>query len=591
MGEFEESDAKPDLKMKLWRGERMCLVAFDVDEPEDDLVGFAIECKSPGSGEFIPLRNRIAFSYAAEIDEAVTGDKTYPSTDAPFQKFRWVHFPYEPKPGTYRYRGTKMHMPSDAPPVPGTTLELAISLAPVTYDDFLDIGFTRGFASSQAFRDRFPRDADMDAIGKLIIPSEADAGLGFTKMEGDIYDWMGFEAYDLIFGLLDEAVADPSVTLDVLAYDLNEPDLVAKLEQLGPRLRAIIDNSKTVKKGKETGHGVAKSAESKSAKRLRVSAGAANVRRAHFKHLQHHKVFILKRNGTPIKVLAGSTNFSFRGIYIQSNNALVFDDRDVAALYERVFEAAFADPEAFDSDDLAKKWHVVQAEGKPPVRFCFSPHKSPDISLNPLRGAIEQATSSVFYSVAFLNQIKSGPTKEAFDRLISRPIFSYGVSDKTGGLEVKKPDGSRGLVPFAYLADNAPEPFRSEWSGGGGINAHHKFVVTDFSLPTAKVFTGSSNMAPTGEKENGDHLIMFEDRKVAIAYAIEAVRVFDHLHFRNRMKDAGLKPKGAKKKPPKKKKDPMVLKKPTALSGEPAWFEKYYVGDSQNQRDRVLFVS
>lgn len=72
---------------------------------------------------------------------------------------------------------------------------------------------------------------------------------------------------------------------------------------------------------------------------------------------------------------------------------------------------------------------------------------------------------------------------------MSKPVFSYGISDKRGGLEVKKPDGSTGLVSFAALSQFAPQPFEREWSGGKGINVHHKFVVTDFSLPTAKVFT------------------------------------------------------------------------------------------------------
>src|SRR5205807_615232 len=112
-----------------------------------------------------------------------------------------------------------------------------------------------------------------------------------------------------------------------------------------------------------------------------------------------------------------------------------------------------------------------------------------------------------------LNQIASGPTKEAFDRVMTRPVFSYGISDKKGKLEVRKPDGSIGLVDFSYLADKAPEPFKSEWSGQKGINIHHKFVITDFNLPTAKVFTGSSNLAPGGEQGNGDHLIMIEDRR------------------------------------------------------------------------------
>ena len=588
MSDFENADSKSGLSMKLWRGERMCLIGFDVPAPvPPDLVGFAIECRAPRTRRFKPLKNRLAFSYDRPLADAVTGARKYDSTEAPFQKFRWVDFPFEPRGGTYTYRGTAMHMPSDGKLERGGSIDLDISLAPVTYDRFLDVGFTRGFASSQAFRDKFPKGTNLDVVGKTIIPDDADAGLGFHKAKEpkDIYDWLGFEAYDLIASFLKDVVADRTVTLDVFAYDLNEPDIVGQLERLGKRLRVIIDDSAKKKNGVITGHGAAGSAESESAKRLRASAGEGNVHRTHFRHLQHHKVLIARRKGVPFKVLVGSTNFSFRGIYIQSNNVLVFEDPDVAGLFSRVFDAAFDNPDGFATDELATKWHTLQGQGRPPLHFCFSPHRSSDISLNPVRGAIEQASSSVLYAVAFLSQIKSGPTEEAFKRLMKRPVFSYGITDKRGRLELQKPDGSTGLVDFSYLAGNAPEPFKTEWSGGKGINVHHKFVVTDFGLPTAKVFTGSSNLAPSGEQGNGDHLILIEDRKVAIGYAIEALRVFDHLHFRGRMEKALKKtPRGGAKR------DPLTLRKPTAISGKPAWFEEYYVPGSQKERDRTLFA-
>ena len=584
MDSFENQSSKDGFSMKLWRGERMCLIGFDVTDPEPDFVGFAIESRSPGDTKFHPLLNRIAFSYATSTATAVTGARKFPSTDAPFQKFRWVHFPHDPQSGTYTYRGTKMHMPTDGVLKKGTTIELDISLDPVTFHGFLDVGFTRNFASSQAFLDKFKDEAEIDKIGKQIIPTLADDGLNFSKMTGDIYSWLGFEAYDLIFGFLAEAVSDVEIELDVFAYDLNEPDIVQQLERLGSRLRVIIDDSSSKDKaGKITGHGTSDSAESQSAKRLEVSAGKDHVKRTHFKNLQHHKVFIAKRNGIPCKVLAGSTNFSFRGIYIQANNVLVFDETSIAKLFSNVFDVAFDRPSAFNANELASKWHLVKVDGKPPVHFCFSPHKVSDLSLNPLRGAIDLATSSVLYSVAFLNQIKSGPTKEALDRVMKRPVFSYGVVDKTSSLEVRKPDGTIGLVDFAYLAKHAPEPFKSEWSGGKGINVHHKFIITDFNLPTAKVFTGSSNLSPSGEEGNGDHLILIEDRKIATGYAIEALRIFDHLHFRSVMKEAtgGKTDKAATTK--------LKLRKPKAISGEDAWFEEYYMSGSQKESDRKLF--
>jgi hypothetical protein len=63
MPSFENAAQSNSLSVKLWRGERMCLVGMDVAGPEDDFVGFSIEVKSPGSPEYIPLRNRLNFDY------------------------------------------------------------------------------------------------------------------------------------------------------------------------------------------------------------------------------------------------------------------------------------------------------------------------------------------------------------------------------------------------------------------------------------------------------------------------------------------------------------------------------------------------
>lgn len=566
---FENAGSKNGMTMKLWRGERMCLAGFDVDQPEDDFVGFAIECKSPGNADFAPLRNRLAFSYPATKKKVVTGARQYPSLEAPFQKFRWLHFPKEPRGGLYTYRATKMHMPTDGKLKAGTQIEVQIPLDPVTYAGKLDVGFTRGFASSQAYAERFGNDPS-------IVPSGAQKGLSFKKKTpNDVYEWLGFEAYELIFKFLDDALKE-GCSLDVLAYDLNEPDIVTRLEAFGPRLRAVIDDSDT--------HEPTTSDESRAAARLAKSAGKKNVARMHFSNLQHNKVFIARKNGTPVRVLCGSTNYTFRGIYIQSNNALVFTSPDTAALFDKVFELAFNDPKSFRTDPIATKWHLVQEQGIGPIRFCFSPHADTDLSLGPVAAAIDQATSSVLYAVAFLNQMGSGITKGAFDRLMTRPVFSYGMSDQKGKLAVKKPDGSIGLVDFQFLGANAPPPFDREWDGGSGRHIHHKFVVTDFNLPTAKVFTGSCNLSPSGEKGNGDQLIMIEDRMVAQAYAIEALRTFDHYHFRTVMKDAEKTTKKGQKPAP------LTLAKPKKFSGKPRnWFESSYEKGSQKARDRELF--
>jgi hypothetical protein len=135
---------------------------------------------------------------------------------------------------------------------------------------------------------------------------------------------VGVRGISAAFDFLDWAVNDPTVRIDAMAYDFNEPDILTRLEALGDRLRIIIDNS--------ADHGDADSAESQAAARLIASAGQDNVHRGHFQNLQHNKVLIAQRisDGTPLRVLGGSTNFSFRGLYIQANNMYVFTDPDVA---------------------------------------------------------------------------------------------------------------------------------------------------------------------------------------------------------------------------------------------------------------------
>lgn len=569
------------LTVVLRRGERMCLIGMNVDPaPGPDFVGFAVAVKAPDSPDFWMLRNRLAFDYPA--GQAVTGFRDYPTDQSPLQTFRWIHFPQDPKPGVYAYRVSMMHMGAGGVLTAGDTATGQIELLDETLPGFVDIGFTRNFASSQAFVEKFPDPASRN----LILPNPSSAGLQLDKSKAPagVYEWLGGKSNELLAGLLDDAKASADVTLDVLAYDLNEPDVVAALETVArrgtaaaPSLRIVIDNS--------ADHADATSAESQAAARL-TTAGAVVVRH-HFAGLQHNKVFVVKRGGKAERAICGSTNFSFRGLYIQANNMLSFTAQPAVDLVQQMVELALKGPTALPADPLSKVWQPASVDGTT-ARFCFSPHpKNSDLSLSPVVGAIEQATSSVLYSIAFLSQDTRGPVRKSLDRLQAKPLFSYGIVNRKGGLAVMKPDGSQGVVDFEYLSSHAPTPFKEEWSGGQGITIHHKYVVTDFNLPTARVFAGSSNLSMSGEEGNGDHLIQIGDSRVATAYAIEALRMFDHLHFRSNMQAAGV-PKGGSAKPAPP--SAITLAKPPA-AGEAAWFEKFYAPDTQKARDRILFSS
>ena len=562
--DFERKVSADGLTFKLYRGEGVALLAFDLEKEKatNDFVGFSVEVKYPGSPRWGALRNRLHFDNPPNLERP----RSFRSTEAPFQKFRWVHVPTETPEGEFQYRVTVKYMDAHGALFDGPSVENAISLAPATVSDFLNVGFTRGFASSQAYADRFNNETGI--LPPIGAPARANLDHDMAPFEAH-YKWLGFEARRLVYTLLDEVIQDQSLTIDALIYECKEPEIVRRFEALGGRLRAIIDDH-----GEQ---GDPESCETISAERF--SAAGAEVKRMHFSRQQHNKVLIVRRDGRPVRVLAGSTNFSLRGFYIQANNALLFDDEEVATAFADAFEQYWENPKKFRQSEIANEWRVVRDEPGSRISLCFSPHSDPALSLTPIADAIANAESSVLYSIVFLSQL-TGIVRDELDELMQRTLFSYGVAQRTGGLQVKKPDGSIGLLPFAFLGENAPEPFKTEWSGNTTDRSnmvHHKFLVTDFNGDNPIVYTGSSNMAAGGEKENADHLIRIEDRKVAIAYAIEALRMFDHFHFRVRARSANAP-------------DNLRLARPPAPGGR-TWFASYYRKSHIKERDRKLFAT
>jgi len=555
--------------LKLHRGEGMALLAMNwkKGKPPKDFVGFAIEYREPGGNKFYSLKNRLAFPGAG----GAVNPNSLSTRLSPIQKFRWVHFPRNADlPGAFVYRVSPVFMNDEDELSYGELQEVAIELRRETYPGKLNVAFTRGFVSSQAFVDRY---ASKGSISKL-LPASADKGLSFQPTHPKTVEalaWMGFEARQAILDVLDRAVADKKAKVRVVAYDLNEPEIVSRLEKLGSRLRILIDDSGS--------HGENASAEVKAEKRLKQSAGAGNVKRHHMGHLQHNKSIVV--DGPKVKaVVCGSTNFSWRGLYVQSNNALVLEDKKAVSSFLEAFDNYWANgtPASFGATGSAECGSLGLAAVD--VRVAFSPHSKDNAILDAIADDVgNETTSSLFYSLAFLYQTP-GALQNAIKKVSkSKKIFVYGISDrKVGGLDVQKPGGNVSPVfPAALAGKSVPEPFKSEPTGGGGNRMHHKFLVVDFDKPSARVYLGSYNFSKGADEDNGENLLLVRDRRVAVAYAIEALRIFDHYHFRVAEKEAK---KGSRK---------LQLKKPPRKAGEKTWWEEYYT-DARKKRDRELFA-
>jgi hypothetical protein len=571
--------------LKIHRGEGMVLLAMNWKngQPPANFVGFSIEYRRPQTTTFWAVKNRLHFPGKAKPLQPGKPPEQYPSTDAPFQTFRWVHFPrIADVEGLFTYRVTPQFMDAAGVMTPGTAQEASLSIYSETDPGKINIAFTRGYVSSQAFVDKFGGE---EGFGKL-IPKSADVGNEFVPTHSKAkaaYEWMGFEARERIVTLLDDAIKDKA-EVRVVAFELNLPELIERLAKIGPKLKIILDNSVstskkngiTVKKDK----GAADSAESKAA--VVLLAAGAQVCRQHMGKLQHNKMIIVD-GPTVKKVVLGSTNFSWRGFYVQSNNAVVVYGAAIVAQQLKAFDAYWENGPAKFGASASADWLPLQVAGlDAEVSMC--PHATAHSTQKTIADDMALAQSSLFYSLAFLG-ITGGDVKKAVQAATDRAdLFVYGVSDSSTGITLHQVDGNAAPVTAAALTKGLPEPFRSEASGGKGVKMHHKFVVIDFDKPTARVYTGSYNFSPTADLQNGENLVVIRDRRIATAYMVEALRIFDAYQFRVSFK----KPKpvpGAP--PPKKKKKELAI--PPKTPAEKAWWDRFWSVPIK-KRDREMFA-
>ena len=583
---------KAPFTLKVHRGERMCLLGMNwkKGKPPNDFVGFAIDYQEP-SGRKLHLRNRITFpDSSGEVSHHALSSHV-----APIQKFRWVHFPHDAhQPGEFIYTVTPVFMDEYDELSYGEAQTVAIDLASETYPGQLSANFTRGFISSQAFVDRYASDNDEV---NTILPSSKEVAIKFkpTNPKADqALAWMGFDGRAASLALLDAAIADKQAKVGLIAYDLDSPEIMSRLKKLGKRVRVIIDNDPN------SHHEVSKKHpeppdENLAEQMIKKFAGADHVKRQHMGSIQHNKMLVVQSPKLQAAI-CGSTNFSWRGYYVQNNHVVIVSGKKAVAPFAKAFETYWSTDSVSDfAETECVDWTPLGLKGIN-AKVTFSPHGKEKSVLEQVGDDIRTAKKSVLYSIAFLGASSGAIHDAIFELTGAGKIFVYGIADKPiktrragdgtaetdhkfRGIVLQQPDGNVAPVNPKQLAAGAPEPFKSEPTGGMGARMHHKFVVIDFGTPQARVYFGSHNMSKSADEKNGENLLVVKDPRVATSFAIEALRIFDHYQFRVAA-DAAKKAKHKFKR--------VALAKPPRKKGEKAWWEKDYAVPHRI-RDRELF--
>jgi phosphatidylserine/phosphatidylglycerophosphate/cardiolipin synthase-like enzyme len=580
--------------VRAHKGDATTLLAFDLDQSLlDNFVGFSVRV-TQGNRPPYYLTNRLAFAPAILKKNGIDDKEKLSSLYSPFQKFRWVHVPSSqhfvdnPFFGPYTYEVTPRYLVDDVLKEldPNLTASVTIDVSPFR-DGEIQVGFTRAFISSEAYAYHFSNNGKLRPNKKdLIFNIQQVSGTAKrwnsqTKKEEDSpytfaeqHEYLGWQARDRVMEFLDETLNNPDLHLDVFAFDLDEPVVVQKLIALAKqgRLRIILDNSKDhVKQGcfeQQFETLFAGEAQDKAA-----------IFRGHYQALAHSKVFIQRRGAAAVKVLTGSTNFSTNGLYVNANHVITFNNPNAAQLYADAFDASFGENpmKDFKQTPLAENDSLVHEQQLPDMTIRFSPHlkEVADKIFGAISLRIEKAESDVLFAV-MNDRSKSSILDAVRKQVKSDQVFTYGITDTATDVMLYKPNSKRGVRVAGKGTETAlPPPFNAV-AKVPGISIHHKFVVVDFKGKNSVVYCGSSNLAYGPEQKNGDNLIEIRDEDVVTAFAIEAIRLVDHFHWRN------------KKSSTKQKKQPLTLN--DTKDSAKIWYKNYYNPDDLLFVERTLLV-
>lgn len=597
-------------------GDAKTLLAFDIlkEAAREHLAGFTIRITPPGGQPYF-LQNNLRFEHPGSHAQDPS-ESAFSSINAPFHKFRWVHVPgsvhqgLEPKFGEYEYSVTPRYFDASGslkPLDPQLSVAVKVNVAPFEKGK-LKLGFTRGFTQSQAFVRHFglkasikPKDADLLFDTTQVSGTNAQ-GEQYTYEQQ--YRWLGFTARSRIIDTIERVLLDKKLTLDVFAYDLNEPGVVGALLELAKqeRVRVILDNATLHHDAQGT-----KPEDEFSAMFNKAVGGTTQLKRGHFGRFAHDKVLIVKQGNVAQAVLTGSTNFSVTGLYVNSNHVALFEDETVAGAYEQVFQAVWDGgvSVSFAHTELASKVFGFAASASlPATTITFSPHEAKQAN-DILQGIVARidaekkvsdGTGSILFAVMEMDGGQRNPVYDALAKVHeSQSIFSFGISDNPPGIELYSVGKATGvLVTGKPVHTQLPPPFSQVPNIGGiGHQIHHKFIVCGFNGKDPTVYFGSSNLAAGGEQANGDNLLMVKDADVATVFAIEALGLVDHFSFLDSTAQAPNAPKGAQgaqAAKPAANKQQAAVSAGWFLSTDDGWSHKFFDPQDLHSRDRQLFV-
>jgi phosphatidylserine/phosphatidylglycerophosphate/cardiolipin synthase-like enzyme len=404
-----------------------------------------------------------------------------------------------------------------------------------------------------------------------------------------------------------QATKDKGGEIYAALYELNDPELLAGLTAFGKKCHIVLANGAFKPPDNDENKKV------RAALKDKVDLHSRLVTKPHFAHNKF--VVFCDANGTPERVLTGSTNWTMTGLCTQANNGLFVDDPDVAQYFldewNQIKKAESAYPPSFaqfnstsrtfsldggsitqwfvpttDAQDLEFARKLI-SQAKEGILFLFfnpgvfaGPDK-PEKQWTLLQNILvrdHDATRSDFdpklYIRGVVNQEIAGLTTEDASRKTKHPVLDPAEPANPVTLFSGAKQPPQRLRYDAMVPKNIKDTFHS-WETeilGSGVHIHSKVIVLDPFGANPVVMTGSHNLGYKASHENDDNLMIVQgNAPLAAAYAANIIAIYQTYRW-NAYVEAH-------------RQDPQVWH---GLVDSDKWQENYLKEDSDNLQE-ILF--
>lgn len=497
-------------------------------QAREGLLGFGIGKRRP-DGSLEPLRG---FKFFAEtVPDPQPGERRS-TFEHPIQDFQWGD--YAAAPGgdvTYVVRaiyGTPGALE------PGPEIEVRAQTGNAA-GSLHEVHFNRGAIPSQAFADRFGN----------VGPTEDEVNdPGNAKVQ-----WLSRGLLEAMLGFIAEA-RGPRYEVRVAAYEfVYRPVLeaLAAAAGRGATVRICFDAGDRRQDGSIVPSHTSAANFAEIARAGLDGAPTVSLHpRTRYSAIPHNKFMVLHEEGRPIAVWTGSTNFTASGFLGQSNVAHLIRDPALGAQYDAYWEMIATDPgttafKSFNTKQFPDAAKLVPDQIQP----IFSPRKAG--MLDWYAQALREATASAMFTAAFgvsqplaeafgedrdflrlllMESRENNPERRALITADRDTVIALGerLNSETIQLEI---EGFRLDQWF-----RAEEHFRKK---GHIFYIHTKILGLDLLSDDPKLFTGSANFSKNSVESNDENMLLMRGpafRQIADIYAVEFMRLFNHLYFR-----------------------------------------------------------